>query len=715
MSYPGNPEIPSDIQQRLLDAFGEALDLAEMGKREEAGLGCDFILRTDPLFEPARVLMRRVQQADGPLSVDDLRSGDALAGLPMPQLDAGFIDPGGNLRARILAALAQRRLEEAVNLGMEHAAEIAEDSDLLHRLQEAQTRLEARPYIQQFLESARAASTTGDLLDRDRWLGKIRALDPENPALAEFYDAAPTVSTTGLFQPVGGFDFAPMLPPDELPAPTPAPPTREDSLARFAEALEKGERVSPSSVEQTPLGATPVFSRPLEMSSIGNSLDELAGFGPATKHPGGSAARSVGGEDDRIQALLDEGQAAFDRGELQSAIDAWSRIFLIDIDHAEANRRIEEARRVKAEADRRTEEMFHEGVTKFEAGDTGGARQVFERLLQIQPNYLAAREFIAQIDSGSGVVLPRLGEAGPGFASSPAEAPRATGEQAPVRRDRGPRPSGGSVEAGPKAVVKKSSGLGGILRIVGIAALVGVGGWLAWTNRASWLPGSSAAPPPTAAAVDPIERAKRLHSEGKTSSALQVLKRIAPGTAEAEVARALIAEWEALEAPKPSGPSPEALRQQSELLAAAQSAAAGIRFREANRLYEQAAAILPLPASSLELAREAKARVDVLAPQLAMFKDGSWEEALPTLWRLHEAAPQDRDVTGLLATAYVNLAIRELQRESPADALPNLKEALGVDPADPLAKRLQAFAEHYRDKAPDLQYRIFVKYIPFRS
>ncbi len=123
MSYPGNPEIPSDIQQRLLDAFGEALDLAEMGKREEAGLGCDFILRTDPLFEPARVLMRRVQQADGALSVDDLRGADALAGLPMPQLDAGFIDPGGNLRARILAALAQRRLEEAGIPVFRHADE----------------------------------------------------------------------------------------------------------------------------------------------------------------------------------------------------------------------------------------------------------------------------------------------------------------------------------------------------------------------------------------------------------------------------------------------------------------------------------------------------------------------------------------------------------------------------------------------------------------
>ena len=249
MSYPGSPEIPSDIQQRLLDAFGEALDLAEMGKREEASLGCDFILRTDPQFEPARLLMRRVQQATGPISVDDLRDGsDAVSGMAMsgmPAPDGGFDDPGGDLRQRILAALSQRRLDDAVNLGMEHAAEIAEDSDLLHRLQEAQTRLEAAPYILQFLESARAAAANADLLERDRWLGKIRALDPENPALAEFFDAAPTVSTTGLFQPVGGFYFAPVVPPDDFPEPPLSPPTPEATLAHVARAPQTADSVPP--------------------------------------------------------------------------------------------------------------------------------------------------------------------------------------------------------------------------------------------------------------------------------------------------------------------------------------------------------------------------------------------------------------------------------------------------------------------------------------
>ena len=73
--------------------------------------------------------------------------------------------------------------------------------------------------------------------------------------------------------------------------------------------------------------------------------------------------------DRRIRELLDEGQAAFDAGDPQGAIDSWSRIFLIDIDHQEASRRIEAARKLKAESERQAEEIFHDGVARLEAGD----------------------------------------------------------------------------------------------------------------------------------------------------------------------------------------------------------------------------------------------------------------------------------------------------------------------------------------------------------
>ena len=103
----------------------------------------------------------------------------------------------------------------------------------------------------------------------------------------------------------------------------------------------------------------------------------------------------------RIRQLLDEGQTAFQAGDLQSAIDAWSRIFLIDIDHQEAARRIEQARKVKAEGERQAEEIFHEGMAQIEAGDLAAAKQSFQRVLETQPGNFAAREYLQQLEAGT--------------------------------------------------------------------------------------------------------------------------------------------------------------------------------------------------------------------------------------------------------------------------------------------------------------------------
>ena len=61
MSYPGDPALASDVQQRILTTFQQTLELASKGSRQEALLGCDFILRLDPQFGPARTLQQLVQ------------------------------------------------------------------------------------------------------------------------------------------------------------------------------------------------------------------------------------------------------------------------------------------------------------------------------------------------------------------------------------------------------------------------------------------------------------------------------------------------------------------------------------------------------------------------------------------------------------------------------------------------------------------------------
>ncbi len=45
MTYPGNSSLSQEIRQRILGTFEQTLQLAEKGTRQEALLGCDFILR----------------------------------------------------------------------------------------------------------------------------------------------------------------------------------------------------------------------------------------------------------------------------------------------------------------------------------------------------------------------------------------------------------------------------------------------------------------------------------------------------------------------------------------------------------------------------------------------------------------------------------------------------------------------------------------------
>src|SRR5436190_17552296 len=81
MSYPGNQSLPADVQQRIRSTFEHTLTLASSGSRQEAVLGCEFVLRMDPNFEPARRLQERLAAGGGPVEVDDLAA--VLAGRPV--------------------------------------------------------------------------------------------------------------------------------------------------------------------------------------------------------------------------------------------------------------------------------------------------------------------------------------------------------------------------------------------------------------------------------------------------------------------------------------------------------------------------------------------------------------------------------------------------------------------------------------------------------
>ncbi|HSU82826.1 MAG TPA: hypothetical protein VLR69_10425 [Thermoanaerobaculia bacterium] len=676
MSYSGNPALSSDVKQRILSTFDQTLDLAREGNRQEALLGCDFVLRMDPQFQPAHRLQERLRATTGPVRVEDLQGAPAMddpfasldgLSLDLPDTLPGFGLGGGGggaaLRAELQSLLDQRRFQELMATAQREHAAVMADPELQRLAGEAQERMEAEPYVLKFLTGARQALQSGDTVETARLLDKARALDPAHPGIAEL----------------------------------------DQARARAAQPLK-----IPSAIKTGPMPIT---------------------------LPTGADSET----DRRIRELLDEGQAAYDGGDPQGAIDSWSRIFLIDIDHQEAARRIEMARKLKAESERQAEEIFHDGVARLEAGDTAKARAAFQRVLEIQPGYFAAREYLQQLEAARPVPPPRA----TGTRDAVPAEPRGAGHDLKEEILVPPEPF---EEAAPRRPAKRTATAardGGRARrlflLVGGAVLLvvlAVGAYFL-VNRDQIFPNSreeakpaAAAPKGSAPASDPIARAERLHKAGRTPTAVSQLKRIPPGDPNYPRAQKLIAEWgggaaapAAAGAPGAPGAAPgapgappdaEALARRATLLAAARQLAASHNAVRAVGRLEQAGQIAKLEGEDARLLDDLKKQLEPISAQVALFQQHEWERALPDLWRLHEKDPGNRDITQLIVDCYYDLAVRDLQRADAAKAAEKLKEASNLRQDDETLKRDYLFAQTYQERSKDLLYQIYVKYLPFR-
>jgi hypothetical protein len=605
MTYPGNQSLASDVQQRISSTFEHTLGLAEKGSRQEALLGCDFVLRMDPLFEPARRLQERLEATSGPLAVEDLRRGDApmapaaqpeLPGAPdaiwadleglaseLPDLPDPHAAPGpGALRAEFESLLSARRFQELQLRARQEAAAVAADLELQSLERAAQERLEAGPYVSKFLQSARDAMRAGNTAEGNRLLDKVRALDPTHPGIAE------------------------LSPPGRLASGALGASAGPGSAAAGASGLPAA--LAPGSAAPSLVPAPAAALRPPPASPGTPPMS------PVPPAPAGPPVNADTESERRIQQLLDEGQAALDGGDPQAAIDAWSRIFLIDIDHQEAAHRIDRARRIKAERDRQVEETFHDGLSRLEANDPDGARGAFQRVIELQPGHLQAREYLQQLDEGN---VPAVGGAGrPGAARTlpslagltplapmPAMPPMIPPDRGAAADD----PSSASAVSGASApsaplpplpadlahaagasdlaadddlqeeilvppdvsqaahppdarreVRSASAAHAGRARrlflVVGSAVLLLAlaVGWFLYQKREQWFPNSRTEEPAPAPAPNPIPRATKLHHAGKVAIALAQLSRVPPGDPHYKEAQALIAKWQAEPAEGPA-------------------------------------------------------------------------------------------------------------------------------------------------------------------
>ncbi|HSN56745.1 MAG TPA: hypothetical protein VLT32_18890, partial [Candidatus Sulfomarinibacteraceae bacterium] len=472
MSYPGNSGLSVQAQERVMTAFKQVLSNLQLGQREEAMIGLEFVLRLDPSFLPANNLKRQLGA-----STNEIDLGDIIAQLQAPTTDAIntlLIEAVDAFNARDFLA-AKERVEQVL-IDLPGHAEARELRDQVEKA------LKIESQVGQFLVQARQALAAGDPQEAANFVMMAQALDPHHTGIA---------STLAEIDETGGLALAQTA--DEAPAPAAlkgaGPPSRaatspgrdasgpgpaaaepedEDAFAvafdttdPFADLIEKGPEPE---VPATPLQAAAFETGGVDFAPVDDPDDLFAppaGSGAFDIADGGSGAFHAPADFEAdhldedsvattIQALVEHGEEALAGGDAAQAISIWSRIFLIKPSHPEAGHLIERAKKRLAATQAEVDELMVKARDAFDDEELEAANLLVGKALALRPGQLEAVLLKEEIDrevaraggrpaplpsAATSPALPELdddlfGEAEPAAVGAALDAPVAAAEAA---------------------------------------------------------------------------------------------------------------------------------------------------------------------------------------------------------------------------------------------------------------------------------------------
>jgi tetratricopeptide (TPR) repeat protein len=203
-------------------------------------------------------------------------------------------------------------------------------------IERAQEKLEAEPFIQNFISSGRSLFENGLYEEAIAQWEKVRSIDSTYPDLDRLINNA-----RQMMNPVTSQSFAPL--------------------------------------EETPDGFD---------------------AGPETVAAPAPGAEGSGfiSDQDRIHQLLQEGDELYDAGQYQKAIEVWSEIFMLDVNHPEALQKIEAARSAASQQRLKLRDMLKNAQMAYEQGNVGEAHDLFKQVKSLDPENTEAAKYLSLID-----------------------------------------------------------------------------------------------------------------------------------------------------------------------------------------------------------------------------------------------------------------------------------------------------------------------------
>src|SRR5712692_11565897 len=77
--YPGNPALSVEVREKIVSSFRHTLSMYTAGKYNDCLIGCEFILKMDPRFGPARRLLEKARNPTADVDIAELEMAVAPA------------------------------------------------------------------------------------------------------------------------------------------------------------------------------------------------------------------------------------------------------------------------------------------------------------------------------------------------------------------------------------------------------------------------------------------------------------------------------------------------------------------------------------------------------------------------------------------------------------------------------------------------------------
>ena len=721
-NYPGNPALAAAIKERVSSTFQQALALFQAGRTEEAISGCTLILQMDPLFDPAKQLLEKARNPAMPIDVSSLATPDSGAALH---------DAREAMTARDFQRVVQITTDILTNDLMNEEARVLSE--------QARERMEAAPFVDQFVKKCEQHVANGNLAAANADLEKAKSLDADHPGVQRMQQmiakashpvppAAPPPAQPGQAPPAFNFDSFVV----DAPASSGRGTAQASDFGFTFEEEKPAAPQPPQEQQQSGFGSGFSFDAPASspFSTSGPMPSPIApGFsfdGPAKEPASGefdfstASIETSPADQQKIQQYLKDGDAAFDGGNYQEAIDLWSRIFLIDVTNEQASERIERAKGRRRETEQKVDAAIAAGVQALERKDNETARARFNDALRLDPGNPNAKEYLDRIGSGatsSGSLIPppppeeKFDIFADDALPASEEPAFGMGEPAPATVAPTPRRAAAATPAktsGSKSV-KRQAPVVPIAIVVVLLALA-AGGWFVWSKFMS-------APKSNPAAAQSIfNQATTLAQAGKYDQAIALLQDIKPNDPQHDRALVMIGEMQhkKTQAAETVDGRP-ATAYFDEQITVGRNAFEAHDYDRAKKAFEQAMRVRSLPPDAKQMFDTAAQQAAKLDSARALFNERKYQDAIVNLQSLMQQDPQNKSIQRMILDAHFNLGATALQEERTADAIKQFDEVLKVDPNDDLAKRSRELAARYEGQQKDLLYRIYVKYLPLRQ